>query len=99
MKRDLAALHDRSDRDGELLAAGVALETTRTMFLAEHPGDTFAERAAVRAFRAVWPDASLKPFAGQIVVLEGRVVEVCGGHCTRSEILARFSQGIAALSR
>jgi urease accessory protein len=48
----------------KLLAAGVALETARTVFLAEHPGYAFAKGTAVRTFRAIGPDASLKPFAG-----------------------------------
>src|SRR5205807_8770409 len=59
MERDLAALHDGSDRDCELLAASVALETPGTMLLAEHPSYALPKRAAVRAFRAIRPDPRL----------------------------------------
>ena len=60
MERDFRPLHNGTDRDGELLAAGIALETAGAMFLAEHPGYAFAEGAAMRALRAIWPDAFLE---------------------------------------
>jgi hypothetical protein len=63
MQRDLAALDDGADRDREL-AAGVALEKAWAMLCAEQLCDAFTERTAVRADRAVRPDARLEPLAG-----------------------------------
>ncbi len=84
MQRDLAALHNGPNRNRELLAAGIALEASRTMLLAEHPRYAFAKGATVRALWAVWPDPRLELLAGEVVILKSRVVEFCFGHCNRS---------------
>jgi hypothetical protein len=42
----------------------------------EHPCDAFAERAAVWARRAIWPDLFLKPLASYVVILKDGRVEI-----------------------
>ena len=65
--------------DGELPAARVTLKSTDPVLLAEHLVTAFASRAAVGANRAIGPDPRLEPFACEIVILKGRIIEI-GGH-------------------
>src|SRR6266404_9452927 len=77
MQSDVTPFHNGPSRDGELPATGIALEAAGPVFLAEHSRNlTLASRAAVSANRAIGPNLRLEPFAGEVVILKGRVVEI-----------------------
>src|SRR5207302_2050385 len=78
-ERELAALENGLDRHRELLAAGVALVDAGAVGLALKLGHVLGGNAAVRADWAMGPNPSLKPFAGEVIILENRVLQV-GGH-------------------
>src|SRR5689334_13572562 len=98
MERDLAALHHGADRNRELRAASVALETAGAVCLPLQARYTFIKGAAMRAFRTVRPDAAFKPLAREVVILKGRVVEI-GRHCRTLQLIEQISELNAALSR
>jgi hypothetical protein len=79
-ERDFAFLKNGFDRDGELLAAGIALVQAGTMHLAAKFGHTFTERAAMRAERTVRPDPRLEPVEQMLQPeLRGLPIAVGGG--------------------
>ena len=80
-QRDMTPFHDRADRHGEMLAAGIALEQTGTRGLSMQPGDSL-DLAAMWAERATRPNPSLEPFAGFVFIVENGVAKMAGhGGC------------------
>src|SRR5260221_13257534 len=71
-ERDMRALEQRSDRDRELLAAGIALIPAGARLKRRR----FAERAAMAADLAIGPEVAFEPSAGGDVVTENAVVQL-----------------------
>ena len=79
VKRDFRILHNRSNGDGELFAAGIALVKARAMRLPLQCRDIARIAvAAMRANRTVRPALRLQIFAGFFGVLEAWISEVHG---------------------
>lgn len=81
-QRNLAALHNGVDGDGERLAAVFALVDTRTRACAGQLGNAVAHDAAARADGAARPEQAFEMFARCVFVVEDWVAEIdFGGHC------------------
>ncbi len=78
VQRDMASLVQRVDRHRKRLATSVALIQTRTMRLASHECGLIHD-AAVRANRAIRPNACFKPLSGFVFVMENRLRKVAHG--------------------
>ena len=72
---DVATLHDRSDRDGELAATRTAVEQPVLSGLAFHAVDVL-DIAAMRAVRAIGPAQGFKVFTGLGFVVKDRIGKV-----------------------
>jgi hypothetical protein len=81
VQRDFGALADGVDRDGELLAAIIALKQAGPMRFAVQSRDRHC--TAMRAERTIGPNPCLKPLARRVVVMKNWVVEMAG-HVRRS---------------
>jgi len=88
VQRYLAALVQRADRDGEGLAAGVALVKARTVGFALHLG-RFGHNATMRADWAFRPKPRFKPHTGLVVIVENGVRKVAHGYSLKSEGILR----------
>jgi hypothetical protein len=75
-ERDFGALANRVDRNGELLAAVIALKQAGSMRLAVQP--RYDGRAAMRTERTIGPNPCLEPLASRVFVMKDRVVEMAG---------------------
>lgn len=77
VKRNLGALEHRSNGDGELFLAGIAVVQAGTVFLATDEGGSFGG-ATVRAEPAIGPTDRLQVLTGLVFVLKDGIREV--GH-------------------
>ena len=81
-------LHDGADRDGERLAAVLALVDAWASALALQFSDTVAHDAAARAYRTLRPKEAFQMLAGLLVIVENCAAEIdfLAGHDLASQL-------------
>src|SRR6266480_4024412 len=72
----MRTLHNGADRDGERLAAVLAVVDASAEALAFHLLDAVAHDAAARANRTLRPQHRFEIFASGFVIVEDRIAEV-----------------------
>ena len=77
-QRDLAPFHDGVDRDGEGLAAVLALVNAGASGFAIEFGNPIAHDAAAWAVRAIRPKEAFEMFTRSVVVVVDRVTKLNG---------------------
>jgi hypothetical protein len=75
-QRDLAALHDGTNGDGERLAAVLALVDAGAGALALQLGDAIFHDATARAYRAIRPQDAFQVLTSLVVVVVDRMREI-----------------------